>query len=86
MTPNLDIALARTDLNRILYQKPRPDEYQQCFRIRDVRISRIISYLSATNKLRKEQLGLYGNELNYMTTAWTVGYGNYSSHVIELTY
>jgi MFS transporter, ACS family, pantothenate transporter len=22
----------------------------------------------------KEDLGLYGNELNYMTTAWTVGY------------
>jgi hypothetical protein len=22
----------------------------------------------------KEDLGLYGNELNYMITAWTVGY------------
>lgn len=23
---------------------------------------------------RKEDLNLYGNQLNYMTTAWTVGY------------
>lgn len=22
----------------------------------------------------KEDLGLYGNQLNYMTTCWTVGY------------
>lgn len=24
--------------------------------------------------IRKEDLGLYGNELNYMQTCWTVGY------------
>ena len=23
---------------------------------------------------RKEDLGLYGNQLNYMQTAWTIGY------------
>ncbi|MCJ1308190.1 hypothetical protein MMC25_001842 [Agyrium rufum] len=32
----------------------------------------------------KEQLGLYGNQLNYMTTAWTVGYviGQIPSNII----
>lgn len=32
----------------------------------------------------KEQLNLYGNELNYMTTAWTVGYviGEIPSNIV----
>ena len=25
-------------------------------------------------KIRKEDLGLYGNQLNYFLTAWTIGY------------
>ena len=29
---------------------------------------------TAYHQCRKEDLSLYGNELNYMTTAWTVGY------------
>lgn len=33
---------------------------------------------------RKEDLGLYQNQLNYMTTAWTVGYviGEIPSNVV----
>jgi ACS family pantothenate transporter-like MFS transporter len=33
---------------------------------------------------RKEDLGLYGNELNYMQTCWTVGYviGEIPSNII----
>jgi MFS transporter, ACS family, pantothenate transporter len=51
------------------------------------RISIMLLYLGCKFKLkckawrgrkltwsRKEDLGLYGNQLNYMTTAWTVGY------------
>jgi hypothetical protein len=33
---------------------------------------------------RKEDLGLYGNELNYMQTCWTIGYviGEIPSNII----
>jgi ACS family pantothenate transporter-like MFS transporter len=40
--------------------------------------------LLLTTVRRKEQLGLYGNQLNYMQTAWTVGYviGEIPSNIV----
>lgn len=61
--------------DRLLHQVSGSVKCEQCICIWDVRIP---DTAPPTNSLtflyRKEQLGLYGNQLNYMQTAWTVGY------------
>lgn len=61
--------------SRILHQVSRPDQHQQCLCVRDVRYEARETVTNLTVFIfRKEDLGLYGNQLNYMQTCWTVGY------------
>lgn len=63
---------------RLFHQVPGPNQCQQCFRVRHVsnKIPLKLSQESTLSDLfrRQEDLGLYGNQLNYMTATWTVGY------------
>ncbi len=73
---------------RLLHQVSRPSQCQQCVRVRNVGSSAEKEIPRRTRlhvgARRKEQLGLYHNELNYMQSCWTAGYviGQIPSNII----
>ena len=76
--------VTEVDEYRILYQVPRPNQHQQCVRLGDVSVTSCMLDVSDLTIYRKEDLGLYQNQLNYMQTCWTVGYviGEIPSNII----
>lgn len=81
----------RVKRNRILHQTPRHDQHQQRVRIRHASLPFICSrrkppgiIILTVPSSRKENLSLYGNELNYMQTCSTVGFviGKIPSNIV----